>query len=337
MDRPDTKQPANDSVCILVVEDHPDQRDLQAAVLRREGYRVITASNGIEALKALRAEQIHIVLSDVMMPKLDGFEIIKNIRGDADLKNIYIIMITARTQEVDRVHGLDLGADDYITKPFSFSELLARIRGGARIVQYQQQLEHQTQIDSLTGLYNRRAFEKRLTEEIERATRHGHPLSLLMLDVDNFKIINDTHGHQAGDAALVRICEILRTEMRQSDFLSRFGGEEFVLILPENDHESAMRAAQRILTEVRSSAFTTHDAQFSMTLSIGVSSTAIYPYGNASKMVEDADRALYSAKHNGKNRVEVFWPKADTSDPCPASSSPHNVDPVSKATEIRSM
>jgi len=318
MDRPYNKQEANDSLCVLVVEDHPDQRDLEALFLRQEGYRVLTASNGVEALKALRAEQVHIILSDIMMPKMDGFEMIKNIRGDAELKHIYIIMVTARIQEGDRVRGLDLGADDYITKPFSFSELLARIRGGVRVVQYQQQLEHQTQTDALTGLYNRRAFEKRLTEEIERATRHGHSLSLLMLDADNFKIINDTHGHQAGDAALVRISEILRTEMRKSDFLSRFGGEEFVLILPENHHEDARRAAERILSEVRSAVFTTNDAQFSLTVSIGVSSTSIHRYSTASEMVEDADRALYAAKHNGKNRVEVFWPevsKTDTSNP----------------------
>jgi diguanylate cyclase (GGDEF)-like protein len=314
MDTSDNTQPANESICILVVEDHPDQRDLQALILRREGYRSITASNGVEALKALREEQVHIVLSDVMMPKMDGFEMIKNIRGDASLKNIYIIMITARVQEGDRVRGLDLGADDYITKPFSFSELLARVRTGARVVQYQQHLEHQTQIDSLTGLYNRRAFEKRFTEEIERTLRHGHPLSLLMVDLDNFKIINDTHGHQAGDAALVRISEILRKEMRKSDFLSRFGGEEFVLILPESDQEDATRAAERIVSEVRSAVFSTNSAQFSLTVSVGVSSTSIHPYGNAGEMIGDADRALYSAKYNGKNRFEVFVPDVSNAD-----------------------
>src|SRR5688572_7342682 len=200
---------SNTPLTVLVIEDHPDQRDLLAIVLQREGYRVITAANGVEALEKLEAEPIQIALSDIMMPKMDGFELIKRIRGNASLKNIYLILITARIQEGDRVRGLDLGADDYITKPFSFSELLARIRVGSRVVQYQQHLEYQTQIDSLTGLFNRRAFEKKINEEFERSKRYEHSLSVIIFDIDNFKKINDTHGHHGGDAALVKIAEIL--------------------------------------------------------------------------------------------------------------------------------
>ena len=122
---------------VLVVEDHPDQRELLAIVLQREGYRVVTAANGLEALEKLETENIQIALSDIMMPKMDGFELIKRIRSNPALKTIYIILITARIQEGDRVRGLDLGADDYITKPFSFSELLARVRVGSRVVHYQ--------------------------------------------------------------------------------------------------------------------------------------------------------------------------------------------------------
>ena len=149
----------NSPLTVLVIEDHPDQRDLLAIVLKREGYNVITAANGLEALEKLETENIQIALSDIMMPKMDGFELIKRIRANPALKSIYLILITARIQEGDRVRGLDLGADDYITKPFSFSELLARVRVGTRVVQYQQHLEYQTQIDSLTSLFNRRAFE----------------------------------------------------------------------------------------------------------------------------------------------------------------------------------
>ena len=183
---------------VLVIEDHPDQRDLLAIVLQREGYRVVTAANGVEALEKLEVEKVQITLSDIMMPKMDGFELINRIRNNPDLKNIYLILITARIQEGDRVRGLDLGADDYITKPFSFSGLLARVRVGSRVVQYQQHLEYQTHIDPLTGLFNRRAFEKKLDEEFERAKRYHHHLSLLILDIDNFKLINDTYGHQPG-------------------------------------------------------------------------------------------------------------------------------------------
>ena len=183
---------------ILVIEDHPDQRDLLAIVLQREGYRVVTAGNGVEAMEKLQKEHVQIALSDIMMPKMDGFELIKSIRSDPALKGIYMILITARIQEGDRVRGLDLGADDYITKPFSFSELLARVRVGSRVVHYQQNLEYQTQIDPLTGLFNRRAFERKIAEEFERAKRYNHPVSVLLLDIDNFKNINDTYGHHGG-------------------------------------------------------------------------------------------------------------------------------------------
>src|ERR1051326_1774413 len=239
------------SLTVLVIEDHPDQRELLAIVLQREGYRVVTAANGIEALEKLSTETVNIALSDIMMPKMDGFELINRIRSNPALKSIYLILITARIQEGDRVRGLDLGADDYITKPFSFSELLARIRVGSRVVQYQQHLEYQTQVDSLTGLFNRRAFEKKIQDEFERSKRYHHPFSLLILDIDNFKAINDTYGHHGGDTALIRISEILKATTRRSDFPTRYGGEEFVLVLPETDQENAVQVAAKIQDEIR--------------------------------------------------------------------------------------
>lgn len=293
---------------VLVIEDHPDQRDLLAIVLQREGYRVITAANGVEALDKLQHETVQIALSDIMMPKMDGFELINRIRKDPSLKNLYVILITARIQEGDRVRGLDLGADDYITKPFSFSELLARVRVGSRVVQYQQHLEHQTQIDSLTGLYNRRAFEKKIFEEFERAKRYRHPLSILILDIDNFKTINDTYGHNGGDAALKKISETLKVKTRQSDFQTRYGGEEFVLILPETDQDNAQQVATKILDEIRSSTFTSDGRDFNLTVSIGISSLSIREYLEWNEMLHDADQALYSAKRNGKDRAEIFCP-----------------------------
>jgi diguanylate cyclase (GGDEF)-like protein len=293
---------------ILVIEDHPDQRDLLAIVLQREGYRVITAGNGLEALEKLQKEEVQIALSDIMMPKMDGFELIKSIRNDSVLKGIYLILITARIQEGDRVRGLDLGADDYITKPFSFSELLARVRVGSRVVQYQQNLEHQTQIDPLTGLFNRRGFEKKIAEEFERSKRYSHPLSVLLLDIDNFKNINDTYGHHGGDTALVKISEILREKTRRSDFPARYGGEEFVLILPETDQDSAVQVASKIHEEIRSQPFGTNSSAFALTVSIGLTSTSTKPYDDWRQMLDDADQAMYVAKNSGKDRVEVWLP-----------------------------
>jgi two-component system, cell cycle response regulator len=293
---------------ILVIEDHPDQRDLLAIVLQREGYRVVTAGNGVEAMEKLQKEHVQIALSDIMMPKMDGFELIKNIRNDPALKGIYLILITARIQEGDRVRGLDLGADDYITKPFSFSELLARVRVGSRVVHYQQNLEYQTQIDPLTGLFNRRAFERKIAEEFERAERYSHPVSVLLLDIDNFKNINDTYGHHGGDTALVKISETLKERTRRSDFPARYGGEEFVLILPETDQESALQVAGKIHEEIRSRSFGTCKSPFGLTVSIGLSSTAAKHYSDWREMLNDADRAMYVAKNSGKDRVEVSLP-----------------------------
>jgi two-component system, cell cycle response regulator len=293
---------------ILIIEDHPDQRDLLAIVLQREGYKVVTAANGVEALEKLEQEKVHIALSDIMMPKMDGFELINRIRSNSALRHIYMILITARIQEGDRVRGLDLGADDYITKPFSFSELLARVRVGSRVVQYQQHLEYQTQIDSLTGLFNRRAFERKIVEEFERAKRYEHPLSVIMLDIDNFKRINDTYGHHGGDAALVKISEILRDKSRRSDFPSRFGGEEFVLVLPETDQDSAIRVARKFHEEIRTCAFGTADKPFSLTVSMGLTSTNKKEYSDWRQMIDDADAALYQAKNTGKDRIEICLP-----------------------------
>ncbi len=297
---------------VLVIEDHPDQRDLLAIVLQREGYRVVTAANGVEALEKLEVEKVQIALSDIMMPKMDGFELINRIRNNAALKSIYLILITARIQEGDRVRGLDLGADDYITKPFSFSELLARVRVGSRVVQYQQHLEHQTHIDPLTGLFNRRASEKKLNEEFERAKRYHHPLSLLMLDIDNFKLINDTYGHHGGDAALVKISETLREKTRQSDFPSRYGGEEFVLVLPETEQDSALQVATKIHDAIRSCTFGAPNQPFRLTVSIGLSSTSNRSYSEWPQMLKDADQALYVAKNSGKDRIEVCAPEKKT-------------------------
>jgi PleD family two-component response regulator len=170
------------SLSVLVIEDNVDQRELLEILLQRDGYLVTTAENGMEALEKLAKKPAQIILSDIMMPKMDGFELIRRVRSHPDLKNIYLIFITARVLERERVQGLDLGADDYILKPFSPSELLARVRVGARVVQYQLHLEYQALRDPLTGLFNRRALEERIEEEFERTKRYHHSLYLLILD-----------------------------------------------------------------------------------------------------------------------------------------------------------
>jgi diguanylate cyclase (GGDEF)-like protein len=294
---------------VMVIEDHPDQRELLEIVLQKEGYRVVPAANGVEALAKLEKEPAQVILSDVMMPKMDGFELMRKIRSNPLFKNVYIILITARIQERDRVQGLDLGADDYITKPFSFSELLARVRVGSRVVQYQQHLEHQALVDSLTGLFNRGAFERKMEEEFERTQRYHHQLSVLMLDVDNFKKVNDTYGHHWGDEVLKKIAELLKSKTRRSDYPARYGGEEFVLILPETDIESALNVEMKVRAEIKAATLGTKARSFSITVSVGVSSTCNKEYSDWHQLLEDADQALYLAKSRGKDRAEVFIPE----------------------------
>ena len=296
-------------ITVMVIEDHPDQRELLEIVLQKEGYRVVPAANGVEALAKLEREPAEVILSDVMMPKMDGFELMQKLRGNPSFKNVYIILITARIQERDRVHGLDLGADDYITKPFSFSELLARVRVGSRVVQYQQHLEHQALVDSLTGLFNRGAFERKMEEEFERAQRYHHPLSMLLLDVDNFKVVNDTYGHHWGDEVLKKIADLLKSKTRRSDYPARFGGEEFVLILPETDLENALSVEAKVHAEIKAATLGTKSRSFSITVSAGVSSTCNKQYSNWQELLEDADQALYLAKSRGKDRAEAFMPE----------------------------
>ncbi len=306
----DKMEPNNQNpLTVMVIEDHPDQRELLEIVLQKEGYRVVPAANGVEALAKLEKEPAQVILSDVMMPKMDGFELMRKIRSNPLFKNVYIILITARIQERDRVQGLDLGADDYITKPFSFSELLARVRVGSRVVQYQQHLEHQALVDSLTGLFNRGAFERKMEEEFERTQRYHHQLSVLMLDVDNFKKVNDTYGHHWGDEVLKKIAELLKSKTRRSDYPARYGGEEFVLILPETDIESALNVEMKVRAEIKAATLGTKARSFSITVSVGVSSTCNKEYSDWHQLLEDADQALYLAKSRGKDRAEVFIPE----------------------------
>ena len=190
---------------------------------------------------------------------------------------------------------------------------------GSRVVQYQQHLEYQTLVDSLTGLFNRRAFEKKIHEEFERSKRYHNSLSLLILDIDNFKMINDTYGHHGGDAALVKISETFREKTRQSDFAARYGGEEFVLILPETDQDSALQVAGKVHDSIRSCAFGTTTRPFTLTVSIGASSTSARFYPDWRELLDDADRALYVAKNSGKDRIEIWEPEKKTSQVQPSA------------------
>jgi diguanylate cyclase (GGDEF)-like protein len=308
------KSPAAPLGRILVVDDNRDNVEIIATRLRFRGYDVIETTNGQEALHAVRTQKPDLILLDVMLPDIDGYEIARRIKGADDLPFIPIILVTARDSTQDKVAGLDAGADDYLTKPINFPELEARVRSMLRIKALQDELEEKNRelerlsiSDGLTGLYNHRHIHGLLQEEFERADRTGERLTVAMFDLDRFKSVNDTHGHQAGDRVLEQFADILRETAREIDRLGRYGGEEFMVILPDTSIEDGVVFVERVRREVARHPFAIgKDESISMTTSCGVST---YPHeliSDPETLVRLADEALYSAKATGRNRVVRF-------------------------------
>jgi diguanylate cyclase (GGDEF)-like protein len=291
---------------VLVAEDNPDQMEIIQTILGQSRYRLVCANDGVEALEHLARETVDIALLDIMMPRLSGLEVCRRIREDPRLKNIYVIFLTAMTTGDDRVKGLELGANDYITKPFYVPELMARISVGERLTHQRREMEQQAAHDPLTGLYNRRMFEERLAHEFARTKRYGgRPLSILMIDADDFKNINDKYGHDWGDIVLKGVARVIGERTRKTDISARYGGEEFILMLPEVGLEGALHAGEKLRQEITGLQFEPQSADpFSVTVSIGVASTSHGDYEDGQAVVKDADMALYRVKKSGKNRVE---------------------------------
>jgi two-component system, cell cycle response regulator len=299
---------------ILVVDDNQDNVEIIATRLRFRGYSMEEASDGQQALRRVRENPPDLILLDVMLPDIDGYEISRRIKGDPTLPFIPIILVTARDTTQDKVMGLDAGADDYLTKPINFPELEARVRSMLRIKRLQDELEEKNRelerlsiSDGLTGLFNHRHIHGLLNEEFDRAQRTNDKLTVAMLDLDRFKAVNDTYGHQAGDRVLEQLADILRATAREIDRLGRYGGEEFMALLPETDIEDGAVFVERVRREVARHAFSIGDGQtIRMTLSAGV---AAYPHEKVrtpEALVAQADAALYAAKTTGRNRIVRF-------------------------------
>lgn len=299
---------------ILVVDDNRDNVEIIATRLRFRGYEIDEATDGAVALERVRQQPPDLILLDVMLPDIDGYEISRRIKGDSSLPFIPIILVTARDTTQDKVAGLDAGADDYLTKPINFPELEARVRSMLRIKKLQDEIELKNRelerlsiSDGLTGLFNHRHIHALLDEEFERADRTGERLTVAMFDLDRFKGVNDTYGHQAGDRVLEQLADILRESAREIDRLGRYGGEEFMVLLPETGIDDAVVFVERVRREVARRPFNISDDQaLRMTISAGV---ATYPHQrikNAEMLVRLADEALYAAKSAGRNRVVRF-------------------------------
>ena len=305
---------------ILIVDDHQDNVELLQARLEARGYEIDTAADGEQALQRVAAHPPDLILLDVMMPVIDGIEVARRVKGDSSLPFIPIIMQTALDATESKVEGLDAGADDYITKPINFAELEARVNSLLRIKWLQEdlaqrerqladmndRLRRMSQTDSLTELDNRRYLEERLSEMFSHATRFEEPLSCVMCDLDHFKSVNDTHGHQAGDAVLRQFAQVLRREAREIDRIGRYGGEEFVLLLPGTDAAAATVFAERVRAAVDGTEFSIPGDTVRRSMSCGVAAWPHERIDSSDALVKAADDALYVAKESGRNCVVRF-------------------------------
>jgi diguanylate cyclase (GGDEF)-like protein len=285
---------------ILVVDDNPDKLSLIEAALSLAGYHVTTATDGVEALTAIESYQPDLVITDVMMPRMNGYELAQRIRANPVTKFIPVIMQTAagrRSEDLRRAS--EVGALGYITDPTDLDLLLARTRTLLEFKAYLDVCEEAAFTDHLTGLANRRRFERQLEREVGRMARFGHPFSLLMLDIDSFKNLNDSYGHDAGDEAIRRLSRVLREGTRGIDLAARIGGEEFAVILVETSKEGALEVAERLRAAIKALEI---PMAGHITGSFGVAECPSDAQTSAG-IVKAADVALYEAKRNGRDRV----------------------------------
>lgn len=298
---------------VLVAEDDPIFRRLLEIKLTMWGYNVIAAENGEAALRMLTVENHpRLALLDWMMPGMEGIEVCRKIRGMMREPYIYIILLTSHQQDEDLVIGMEAGADDYITKPFKHSELRLRLRAGRRIIELQNELlaardkfRAKASYDSLTGILNHEEILRNLNHELERAERGGECVSVIMADIDFFKKINDTYGHLAGDSVLCSIAARMNSLIRTYDHIGRYGGEEFLIVLPECNSNQAAAFAERLLTCIGNENVDTLEGPIPVTISLGTATNCKGQKLDAIQLIKAADVALYRAKENGRNRVEV--------------------------------
>jgi len=298
---------------ILVAEDDPGSRRLVTVRLSTAGHEVVEAKDGQSAWELFQHEHFQMVITDWMMPRLDGPGLIQKIRSSGHQNYTYIIMLTAIDDKPKVVMGLESGADEYLTKPFDNKELLARVASGERILKLEEQLieaRHQMEAlamqDVLTGMLNRRAIEEHARTELDLAKRKERPLSIILLDIDHFKAINDQYGHSVGDQTLRHMSEILTKNLRQYDRIGRWGGEEFIVILPDTEISEAITVAERMrIATAETKLSLEQGGDYTVQISLGVA-CASGSYPTLIKLVDAADQALYKAKQTGRNRVCSF-------------------------------
>lgn len=289
---------------VLIVDDAKFSVRVLGFDLEQAGYDYIVAYDGPEALEALKENQVDMILLDVYMPTMSGLEVLAEIKKNPETSSIPVIMLSASESENEIVSALDLGADDYVTKPYISRVLLARLRTSLRLKEKTAELERLATTDFLTGLTNRRLFKQQTCAQIDKNKRDGEMLSVAMIDVDHFKRVNDQYGHDVGDLVLVKLAEVLKKHFRSYDVVARLGGEEFAILMPDTSFKKAYTALERLRRKIEKIEIETSKSKqtFNITVSIGLTHTHS---GNKSydELLKVADQCLYQAKNNGRNQT----------------------------------
>jgi len=297
---------------VLVVDDSPFSRKLVEHAMEGDSYSLLLAENGNEAVRLFKEHRPAVVITDWMLPDSSGPELCERIRAESTDSYTYIILLTSMTEKEDIVKGLSSGADDYLTKPFDRGELLARIGVGRRTIELHREidaknklLEEMAHTDPLTGLPNRRMIEEWAARQLRGAARHGFAVWVAHADLDNFKSINDSYGHDAGDQVLQKFGEVLRESTRASDISGRMGGDEFLLVMTHLDEKSTRLTVERLRGQFAALKFSFGGDTVSVTASFGIAGFQGKEPPEFSKLVRQADKALYTGKRAGRNQVTV--------------------------------
>lgn len=309
-----------EKVRILIVEDNKSLNEILCKIVQSEGYDSTSVSTGNKAMEIIRDEgPFDLVLLDIMLPDpdsppglgIDGLEVCRQIKGDPELKDSLIFIVTVKDQPDDIMKGIDAGADDYITKPFNTTLLIAKIKAMLRIKQLQDELvsknkllEEMAVTDGLTGIPNYRYLINKLTEEIKRSHRYRTPFGMILLDLDNFKEVNDTYGHRHGDFVLKAVAMAIQQGLRETDLLARYGGDEFSVLLTQTDRDGSERVAEQILKRL-ARPVTADGREHIIEASIGLVAFAPGDIKSTDDVIIAADEALYRAKELGGNQYYV--------------------------------
>lgn len=296
---------------VLIADDDEVLRHILQSTLARWGYEVVTCRNGVEAWRLLQSDEApKMAILDWIMPGMDGIEVCREIRRRVTEPYVYLLLLTAKVRKEDVVTGMEAGADDYLAKPFDPEELKVRLRAGKRILDLQaalvearERLRYQATHDSLTGLLNRPAIIDALKNELERASRQDSALTLIMADIDHFKEINDSHGHAVGDAVLAEAARRMRAAIRAYDTVGRYGGEEFLFIMPGCGAADASIQTDRLRQAITESPIELPRLSVSFTISMGCVTQEDGMLKDVDELIQEADSALYQAKSLGRNRV----------------------------------